>query len=75
MINGILILAGITLFIYLFIVIPELLRQKREAQSQKLEKDRPNSVIVEIPADVVAAGVCSFAFRCGKQGLAQNTVV
>jgi hypothetical protein len=34
MINGILILAGITLFIYIFVVIPELLRRRRERQSQ-----------------------------------------
>jgi len=34
MINGVLILAGITIFIYIFIVIPELLRRKRERQHQ-----------------------------------------
>jgi len=34
MINAILILAGLTLVIYVFVVIPELLRRKRERQSQ-----------------------------------------
>jgi len=51
--NAILMMAGIALTMIIFIVIPELLRQKREAQ--KLEKDRPDSVVLEIPADVAAA--------------------
>jgi predicted HTH domain antitoxin len=43
------------LFIFIFIVIPEILRRKREAQAQRLEKDHPDSVMLEIPADVAAA--------------------
>lgn len=63
--NAILMLAGITLAIFIFVVIPELLRRKREAQEQKLEKDRPDSIVLEIPADVVAA------IKLPREGLAK----
>jgi hypothetical protein len=53
--NAILMMAGIALTMIIFIVIPELLRRKREAQEQKLENDRPDSVMIEIPADVAVA--------------------
>jgi predicted HTH domain antitoxin len=53
--NAILMMAGIALTVIILVLIPELLRRKREAQAQQLEKDRPDSIVLEIPADVVAA--------------------
>jgi hypothetical protein len=34
MINGILMMAGIALFIFIFVIIPEILRRKRERQAR-----------------------------------------
>ena len=58
MINGILILYGIALFVFIFVVIPELLRRKRETQKQKLShvnEARMDSMMIEIPSDVIPA--------------------
>jgi hypothetical protein len=63
--NAILMMAGIALTMIIFVLIPELLRRKREAQAQQLEKDRPEPVVLEIPADVVAA------IKLPREGLAK----
>jgi hypothetical protein len=67
--NAILMMAGIALTVIIFILIPELLRRKREAQEQELAKDHPDSVVLEIPADVVAA------IKLPREGLAKALMI
>jgi predicted HTH domain antitoxin len=53
--NAILMMASLALTMIIFVLIPELLRRKREAQTQQVEKDHQDSVVLKIPADVAAA--------------------
>lgn len=58
MINSILILYGIALVIVIFVMIPEVLRRKRETQKQKsshMIEARMDSMRIEIPSDVISA--------------------
>jgi predicted HTH domain antitoxin len=57
MINGILIMAGIALVMLIFVVLPQFLQRKRERQAQTLfvGEGHMESVIIEIPPDVISA--------------------